>query len=97
MLLLKSFNARVTLCPLSKWLRQKSLGEHFPRYKTNLPLTEECVLNHSQLVFEEDKLASPQRLRQHVCYLLISGNVLKHHCPSLNIVLDEMIPDLNVL
>ena len=35
MLLLKSFNARVTLCPLSKWLRQKSLEEHFPRYKTN--------------------------------------------------------------
>ena len=58
---------------------------------------EEGVLHHSQLVSEEDKLAPPQRLRQNVWYLLICGNVLKHHCPSLSIVSDEMIPDLNVL
>ena len=62
-----------------------------------LPLTDEVVLHHSQLVPEKDKLAPPQRLRQYVCYLLISGNIPKHNCPSLNIVSDAMIPDLNVL
>ena len=54
-------------------------------------------MHHSQLVSEEDKLAPPQIIRQNVCYLLIYGNILKHHYPTLNIVSDEMIPDLNVL
>ena len=51
--------------------------EQLPRYKTStLPLTEEVVLHHTQLVSEMNKLSSSKRLRQDIRNLLISGNVL---------------------
>ena len=73
-------------------------GEQLPRYKTStLPLIEEVVLHHTQLVSEINKLASSKRLRLDICNLRISGNVLQCHYASLNIISNEMILDLNML
>ena len=73
-------------------------GEQLPRYNTStLPLTKEVVLHHTQLVSKMNKLASSKRLRQDICSLLISGNVLQLHSSSLNIITDEMVSNLNML
>jgi hypothetical protein len=61
-----------------------------------LPLTEESIPHHSQLISEGYKLASSQSRSEDVCYLLISGNELKLNCSSLNIVSDEVISNLDV-
>ena len=95
MLLLKSLNARVTLCPLSKWLRKKSPGEHFPRYKTNTPRKVFCTTPNLSL--KKTNLPLPKDFCQNICNLLISGNVLQCHCSSLNIISNEMIPDLKMV
>ena len=73
-------------------------GEQLPRYKiSTLPLTEEAVLHHTQLASEMNEFAYSKRLRQDICNLLISGNVLQFHSSSLNIITDEMVLDLNML
>jgi hypothetical protein len=41
-------------------------------------------------------LPLPKSLSEDVHYLLISGYKLKLNCPSLNIVLDEVISNLDV-
>ena len=62
-----------------------------------LPLTEESVLHHSHFVPEKYMLPSWQGLRENVCYLLICGYVLELYSSLLNIVFDEMVPDLYMI
>ena len=58
----ESFNARVTLFPPFLATKQKSLrGTTSKVHILTLPLTEEVVLHHSQLVPKEDKLSPPLR------------------------------------
>lgn len=71
---------------------------HLPHYIiSTLPPSEEGVLHHRQLVAEEHKLALRQSFGEDVYNLLICGDILELHNPSLNIVPDELIPDLNML
>ena len=49
------------------------------------------------LVSKMNMLPSSQRLRENVCYLFISRNVLQLFSFSLNIVSDEVVFDLNML
>jgi hypothetical protein len=68
-----------------------------PWYFLTLPLTEESVPHHSQLISEGYKLASSQSLSEDVHYLLIGRYKLKVNCPFLNIVSDEVIYNFDVL
>jgi hypothetical protein len=68
-----------------------------PRYTfLTLPLTKESVPHHSQLISEGYKLASSQSLSEDFHYLFISGYKLKLNYPSLNIVPDEVISNIDV-
>ena len=84
--------------PFPSDLGKSDLVEQLPRYtNSTLPLTEEVVLHHTQLVSEMNKLVSSKRLHRDIYNLLIRRNVLQCHSSSLNIITDEMVPDLNVL
>jgi hypothetical protein len=62
-----------------------------------LPLSEEGILHHSKLVFEEDELALDQGLSENVYQLLLCRNILELNCSLLHLVFDEVVHDLNVL
>ena len=84
--------------PFPSDLGKSDLVEQLPRYtNSTLPLTEEVVLHHTELVSEMNELSSSKRLHQDICNLLINGNVLQLHSSSLNIITDEMVPDLDML
>ena len=86
------------MTPFPRDLGKGHKGEQIPRYKTStLPLTEEVVLHHTQLVSKKNELASSKRLRRDICNLLISGNVLQLHSSFLNIITDEMVFDLDMI
>ena len=76
--------------------RHHKVDKHFLGNFSTLPLTEEAILHHSHLVSEMNMLPSSQGLRENVCYLLISRNVLQLHNSSLGIIFDEVVSDLNV-
>jgi hypothetical protein len=63
---------------------------------STLPLSEEDILHHSKFISKEDKLALYQGFGENVCNLLICGDVLELDCALLNLVSDEVIPDLNM-
>ena len=73
------------------------MDKHFLGNFSTLPLTEECVFHHSQLLYELDILPSTQSLRENVSHLLICQNILQTNNTSLNIIPDEVISNLNVL
>lgn len=68
-----------------------------PLQKFTLPLSEEGILHHSKLVFEEHKLPFHQGFGENVYNLLIYGNILKLNYSLLDHVFDEVIPNLNML
>ena len=72
------------------------MDKYFLGKISTFPLTEESVFHHSHLVSEMNMLPSSQRIRENICYLLISRNVLQLYNSSLNIVFDEVVFDLNV-
>ena len=75
--------------------RLKAQRNTCPRHNfLTLPLTEESVIHHSHLVPEMYMLTSWQGLHENVCYLLISGYILKLESSLLNTITDEVLPDL---
>jgi hypothetical protein len=73
-------------------------GVDLPCYPiSTLPLSEEGILFQLHLISELFKLLSAQCLGENICHLLISLYVIKPHGSSLHTILDEMIPDIDVL
>jgi hypothetical protein len=64
---------------------------------STLPPSEEGVLHHPQLVPEEHKVSLRQSFGEDVYNLLIDGDIMELHSPSLNTVLDKVIHDFNML
>ena len=62
-------------------------------YQSSLPLARD----HSKLVSEVLKLHLGQQLGQHICALLICGNVLELHNSLLHHITDILAFDLYVL
>ena len=57
----------------------------------------DVLLDHSKLVSEVLELHLGQRLGQHICNLLICGNILKLHSSLLHHITDILVLDVDVL
>jgi hypothetical protein len=78
--------------------RSKSTWGTPPKVQiSTLPLTEEGVPHQAHLVSEEDMLAPWQGLGENICYLIIYRYILQLNYLSLNLVTNEVVPDLNML
>ena len=54
------------------------------------------ILDHHHLFSEIDKLGLPQSLREYICHLFSCWSVLQLYNSSLDIVSDEVTPNVNV-
>jgi hypothetical protein len=64
---------------------------------TSLPLSREVLSDYTKLVSKVFKLYTRQRLGQHICNLLIYGNILELYSSHLHHIMNVVIPDFYVL
>jgi hypothetical protein len=62
-----------------------------------LSLSEEGILHHSKLVYEEDELSLDQELGENVFQMLLCRNILELNFSLMHTVSDEVVHNLNMI